>query len=192
MTTPERRLIVKALIRLGSLGLVSVIASLVLSFTGQAGEDLVSLLAILAGGTLIVLLARSSWLNRLATPAIEHALSWVSGLELTDYTQMLRLRGDDRVAEVAVSEGDWLAHETPANVDLSGEGVVLLGIKWDDNYIGAPGPDAEMRPGDTLVLYGREDRLQELSERARSDEDAHREALAEHARVREELAEIER
>lgn len=187
VSTPERRAIIKALIRLGSVGIVSVIASLVLSFTNATrGER--SLAYILGGVTLILLVARSKWLNRLVTPLIEWLLSRTTNLELRDYTRMLGLQREYRVAEVDVGPDDWLANDTAEALALGEEGVQLLGIRRGDTYIGAPDPDTTILPGDTVVLYGKEDRLRELSGRAADDARAHREAVDRHRAIREEQA----
>ncbi|QCS44431.1 TrkA C-terminal domain-containing protein [Natrinema versiforme] len=189
VATPERRKIIKALIRLGSVGLVSVIASLVLSFTDAQGGNAFNLVYILTGVILLVLAARSEWLNRLLTPFIEWSLERTTDLELRDYTEMLGFQQEYRVAEIDVEEDDWLAYETPDSCDLNDEGVLLLGILREGAYIGAPGPDTEIEPGDTVILYGKEDRLMELSERVAGDEAAHQEAIEDHE---EELEEQER
>jgi hypothetical protein len=47
-------------------------------------------------------------------------------------------------------------------------------------YIGAPQPETETKPGDTLVLYGKEDRLQELSGRHTGDIKACGETVEDH------------
>lgn len=185
ISTPERRAVVKALIRLGSVGLVSVIASLVLSFTDPRGGQFWSLVYVLVGTVGIVLVARSRWLNRALTPLIERALQRVTGLAVQDYTEVLGLQREYRIAEVDVQEGGWLANETPRDVDLAAEGVLLLGVRRGGDYIGAPGGDTEIRPGDTVVLYGKEDRLQELAGREASDTVAHEDAVEEHEGVLE-------
>lgn len=181
VSVPERRTIVKTLIRLGSVGLVSVIASLVLSFTDTGADNALTLAYIVAGATALALLARSRWFNRLLTPIIERMLSRTTDLEIKDYTRMLGLREAYRVAEVAIGEDDWLANATPAEIDLAEEGVIMLGIQRGDHYIGAPGGSTEVRPGDVVVLYGKEERLQELAERTAADEQAHADAVDAHA-----------
>lgn len=50
----------------------------------------------------------------------------------------------------------------------------------DDSYIGVPEPDTEIHPGDTVVLYGQEHHLQELSERDAGDTQAHEAAIEVH------------
>lgn len=37
-------------------------------------------------------------------------------------------------------------------MNLGDEGVLLLGIRRGDTYIGAPGGDTTIEPGDTVVL----------------------------------------
>lgn len=180
VATPERRTVVKALIRLGSIGLVSVIASLVLSFTDTGGESVYTLLYVGGGTTAIILVARSERLNDLVTPLVERALGRTTDLELRDYTRVLGLQSEYRVAEVDVDAGDWLANSTPEQLALDAEGVLVLGIRRDGSYIGAPGPDTRIEPNDVVVLYGKEERLQELSERLHTDVRAHEDAIEQH------------
>ncbi|RBI59725.1 TrkA-C domain protein [halophilic archaeon] len=180
-STPERRNIAKQLIRLGSIGVISVIASLVLSFTNASGGNLYSLLYIIGGAVVLILLARSEWLNHIVTPIIEWMLSRTTDLELRDYTQMLGLQDDYRVAEIDAETGEWLTKGTLAELDLPAEGVLVLAIEHaDGSFVGAPGPDTEIHPGDTVVLYGQEHRLQELSERDADDTQAHETAIEDH------------
>lgn len=183
VATPGRRTTVKALIRSGNIGLLGAISSLVLSFTGTGGDDLLTLLYILGGSTAIILLARSRWFNRLVTPLIEWALGRTTDLEVADYAQLLGLESEYRVAEVDVGASDWLANETLADLDLPTEGVLVLGIRRDGSYVGAPQPDTKTRPGDTIVLYGKEDRLRELSRRESGDAQAREDAVADHETV---------
>lgn len=177
---PARRRVVTALIRLGSVGLVTTIASLVLSFTDPATQF--ERLAMLVGAVVVlVALSTSSRFQALVTPAIRWALSRTATFELRDYTGLLNLHGDYRVADIEVGTGEWLTDERIADLELSDEGVVILGIRREDGtYVGAPSGEDVIRPGDTLVTYGREDRLQELSSRLEGDDEAHRQAVEEH------------
>lgn len=185
VATPGRRKIVKALIRLGSIGLLGAISSLVLSFSDTGGQDALTLAYILGGAGGLVLVARSSRFNDLVTPVIEWALSRTTDLDVRDYTQVLGLQREYRVAEIEVEKSDWLANDTPANLSLGEEGILLLAIERDDEYVGAPDAETEIRPGDTVVLYGKEDRLQELSDRDAGDVDAHEDAKEAHEEILE-------
>lgn len=186
VTRAGRRKTVKALIRLGSIGLLGAISSLILSFTRTGGENLLNLLSILCGAGVIILFARSQWFNRLVTPLIEWTLSKTTELEVTDYAQLLGLQREYRVAEVKLNAGDWLAEKTITELDLPSEGVLILGIRRDNSYIGAPQPDVEAKPGDTLVLYGKQDRLKELSGRLSGDTKARGDAVEDHEETLEE------
>ncbi|GAA0217022.1 hypothetical protein J2752_002744 [Halarchaeum rubridurum] len=190
VTTAGRRKTVKALIRLGSIGIIGAISSLVLSFTRTSGDNLLGLLYILGGVGVIVLFARSRWFNRLVTPLIEWALSKTTELEVTDYVQLLGLQREYRVAEVDVEAGDWLAEKTITELDLPSEGVSILGIRREDSYIGAPQPDVETKPGDTLVLYGKRDRLKELSGRLSGETEAREDAVEDHEETLEEQEQL--
>lgn len=183
---PARRKVVKTLIRLGSVGLITAISSLVLSFTNVTGGELERVGLLVVGSILLASVARSQRFNKAMTPIIERALRRATELdfELRDYTNLLRLHRDYRVADVKVTEGDWLADTDLEELDLPGEGVVVLGIRRSDGtYIGAPGPDHRIQPGDTLIAYGQRDRLQELAERSADEDRVHEEAKDAHERM---------
>lgn len=181
---PARRSIAKTLIRLGSVGIVTSIATLVLSFADPIGRF--DRLAILVAFLVVaVALSRSYWLHSHLTPVIKWGLRQTATFEIRDYTGLLNLHRDYRVADLTVEEGTWLANERIGDLELrSGEGVSILGIRRPDGtYVGAPDGDHEIRPGDTIVAYGREDRLQELVNRSAGGQAAHERAIDEHERV---------
>lgn len=66
-------------------------------------------------------------------------------------------------------------------MDLAAEDVLVLEIeRADGSYLGAPGADAEIEPGDTLVVYGRQHRLEELAGREAGDSQAREDAVGDH------------
>lgn len=102
-------------------------------------------------------------------------------LDLRDYTQLLRLQSGYRVAELGVKENDWLADKTLRELHPSDEGVLAPGIvRANGSYLDAPGGNESLRAGDTPLAYGRERRLQELSERKSGDRRTHRAAVEAH------------
>lgn len=189
---PSRRAIVKTLIRLGSVGLITSISSLVLSFTDPATRA-DRLVILTAAAIVLVALSRSEWFNRLLTPVIETALRRIGTMELQDYTNLLQLHRNYAVADLTVSEGDWLANESLDDLGLRAtEGITILGIRRSDGtYIGAPSPEHEIKPGDTVVAYGQADRLEELVDRAKADRAAHEDAKADHRRMQAREREID-
>jgi hypothetical protein len=184
---PARRRIATLLIRLGAIGVVSSIATLLLSFVGAGGTAPERLLGLGLGGLGLMALARSRAFNRLLTPLVERMLARYTSLEVRDYADLLHLRDDYRIAEIDVREHSWLGERAIGELDLGSEGVLILGVKRSGGkYVGAPPADLGLRSGDLLILYGRKHRLHELATRASDDHVAHREARAEHARDRSE------
>lgn len=174
---PARRRVVRALMLAGNVGTVTAISSLVLSFVG--GPRTAPLrLAIIVGFSLgLFALARSQRFDRAITPVIERTLDRVSEFDVHDYTALLHLHRDYRVADVTVREDGWLAGETLADLDLPSEGVVVLGVRrGDGTYVGAPPADVRLHPGDTLIAYGKADRLRELAARSADDHAARADA----------------
>jgi hypothetical protein len=160
---PVRRRIVLWLMIVGSAGIVTGIASLVLSFHGGAAGQKAG---ILVGGLLVLwILSRTGPVDRTLTRAIAWILTR-RGAGVRDYGTLLDLTGDYAVAELAVRDGDWLAGQTLRQLRLRDEGVVVMGIHREDlGYLGAPRPEETVRAGDTLVLYARRARIAELDER---------------------------
>lgn len=181
---PARRRVVKALIRLGSVGLVTAIASLVLSFT-DAPARFDRLVIILAVAGFLVALSQSQTFHGLLTPLIRRRLSHTATFELRDYVGLLNLHRDFSVADLTVQVGSWLADERLGDLELrSSEGVNILGIRREDGtYIGAPSGDHELMASDTVVAYGQRNRLEELVERAAGDDESHEEAKTAHDRL---------
>jgi Trk K+ transport system NAD-binding subunit len=134
-----------ALMLLGSAGLVTAVATLIITF---ANAD------------------RSQALERLGTLVAALALDRFTDLDARDYAQLLHVGGDWAVAQLGVRPGDWMAGRTLRELRLRDEGVVLLGIEAaDGEYLGAPPFETVVEPGTTVVLYGRRHRVAELDGR---------------------------
>jgi len=179
---PVRRRIVLWLVLLGNAGIVTVLASVVLSVSSDRGITLPRI-GLLAGGLVVLtLLSRTRAIDRV----IDAALNRWTDLDVRDYADLLRLTGDFSVAELKVEDGDWLAEQTLGDLHLRDEGVVVLGItRTTGRWIGAPDGHTVLHAGDRLVVYGREDRVCELDER-RGDatgDAAHAAAVAEQERL---------
>ena len=181
-THPQRRRIVAALMLLGSAGLVTAIASLIVSFGGTPrGDGLVRALALIGGLLLLYLLARSSWIDR-RLEALVGDIMRAGGMSVRDYASLLDLEGDYAVAEKHVDAEDWMAERTLGDLCLDEEGISVLGVhRHRGGYLGLPRGDVLIEPSDRVVLYARESLLDELDERPRGEagEAAHEAAAAE-------------
>jgi len=164
---PVRRRIVLLLMLLGNAGVVSALASLVLSVISLERGPLWPRLAALLGGVAFLwAVASSRWVDKWLSRAIRWALARWTHLDVRDYAALLNLSGGYKVAELQVKPGDWLAGKKLSDLRLRDEGVLVLGIyRADGSYIGAPRGWTEIHPGDTLILYGRASLLTELDAR---------------------------
>jgi hypothetical protein len=165
---PVRRKIVLWLMILGSAGIVTAVASLVLSFRqGGAGQQLIKAGILVGGLFLLWFLSRTGPVDR----ALTRLMAWIlriRGYDVRDFDTLLALSGNHTVAELRIREEDWMADRTLRSLRLRDEGVVVMGIHREGvGYIGAPSPDEVVHPGDTLVVYGTAQRISELDRRRR-------------------------
>jgi NhaP-type Na+/H+ and K+/H+ antiporter len=165
---PVRRRILEALMLVRSVGVLTAASSLVLSFLDTSGgEDQARRAGLLLLGVLVLGLAAASptvdgHLSRL----IAWALRRWTDIDARDYVALLGLSGGHAVMEITADPGDWLVGKRLDELDLPEEGVLVLAIRrLNGSFVGAPQGRMEIRPGDTLVVYGRSERLAELDER---------------------------
>jgi hypothetical protein len=167
---PARRRVVKTLIRLGNVGIITSIASIVLSFMNAPAQP--DRVLVVAGAAVAVfVIARSSAFDRVMNPLIKRLLRRTATFELRDYTGLLQLYDNHQVADLRVSDDEWLANERLADLDLrEREGVLVLGIRRPDGtYVAPPSGEDTIRPGDTVIAYGGEEQLQDLAARSQKD-----------------------
>lgn len=164
---PARRSIILVLMLLGNAGTVTVIASLVLGFSGAQPLQALSRFGVLLAGLAgLWALTTTDRFNRWMTATIRRVLAGRGNLELQDYADLLDVAGGYSVREVTVRPGDWLIKASLEELDLSREGVLVLGIRRrSGTYLGAPGGDTTIEAGDTVLLYGRSESLSELGSR---------------------------
>lgn len=195
---PLRRRIVMKLMLMGSAGIVTVLASVMLTFASAAarenGNSTLSLLTLLAGVLALFLLMKLRPVDRLVSRLIRRSLKRFTDLDVRDYAALLEIHGGFAVSELRVDERDWIADHTLSELRLNDEGVIVLGVqRVDGRYIGAPAGTTRIQPGDVLVIYGHSDRIAELDVRERGTvgEVSHLRAAQEHAALLSEDAEQE-
>ena len=196
LTHPVRRRIVMLLMLLGNLGVGAVVATLILSVTQTAQADLwwLRLLSLLVGLLVLSLAANSRHIERYLNLAIAWGLRRWSNLPVRDYVAILQLQGGYAVSELLVEPNDWLARKTLMELKLPQEGVLVLGIRrMEGSFLGTPTGDMDIHAGDTLILYGPVERIEELDQRrrGRKGDMAHREAIEEHEEDLEEQEKID-
>lgn len=167
---PVRRRILMTLMLLGNAGIVTVVASMMLTFVDEReSANWVLRVALLIGGVAALLTATySRWLDRHLTHIIRYFLAEWTDIDVRDYHGLLHLGGDYTVVELNIRESDWLANQSLARLSLSDEGIIVLGVhRRDGEYQGVPTAQTKLLAGDTVLLYGRADSLQRLDRRRR-------------------------
>lgn len=188
---PLRRKIVMMLMLSGNAGIVSVIASLVLTFLDRQEGDLPLYwrLAFIGLGVIFLWwLFSSKWFNQLLNRIIDWALHRYTDLSVYDYTGILHLGGEYKIAEVFIKEKHWMANCTLVQLALSKEGVFILGItRQDGSYLGVPGHNTTLLPGDTVIVYGRSPVIVNLLQRRKNQEahHEHQKSVQEHQVVKQ-------
>lgn len=188
---PVRRRILLWLMLLGSAGVVTVLASVLLAFLDDArGAALWLRGATLVGGLItLIALANSATVDRWLTRLILRALERFTDLDVRDYAGLLHLAGEYTIAEVHVGDdASWLTDRTLASLRLREEGVLCLGIqRGDGEYMGAPQGATHVLASDTLILYGRSGVLRDIATREKGFAGwvRHREAAEQHRAVQD-------
>lgn len=164
---PLRRRVVMTLMLLGNAGIVAAASGLILGFRGGAtGNGLLRVLLLAAGVMTIVSLSRSSAVDRRLTRWIGSTLGRWTDLPEQDAGALLELPEDRVVAELAIRDGDWLAHRPLDRLGLATDGAVALGVqRQDGSYDDAAGMSISAAPGDVVILYTTREALGELDRR---------------------------
>lgn len=185
---PVRRRIVYTLMLLGNIGLATVTASTIASLLQANAEPDPWLqlyrLGFLAGGVLLLwAISVNKWVERQHNKIVSWGLRTFTKLEVRDYVSIMNLEEGYSVIEFVIDPDDWLTGKTLRDLNLTKEGILILGIRRQDGtFIGAPRADCKTAQGDLLVLYGPTNRIEELEHRKadRSGDAAHQAAIREH------------
>lgn len=172
---PVRRKIIRILILLGSVGVTSSIATLILTFVGQSGEAaLLRGIILFIGLMVIYVFARSNVVYKLMKGLIIKALKRWTTLRVFDYEQILGLSKGYSISRIMVKEESWLSNRKLKDLKLNLEGILVLAIFRrigdEEKVIGAPKGETEILPGDVLMCYGREEALKDLAQRIKGQE----------------------
>jgi K+/H+ antiporter YhaU regulatory subunit KhtT len=167
---PVRRHITMILMILGNGTVVMAISSLIPVFVNTEGGYrgfLSSLVWLGVGIAVLAYLSKSSFLDRHLTRTIGWALRKLTRLDVYDYHGMLHFSEGYTVSELTVDSDHWLTGKNLTDTRLSDEGIQILGIhRGNGHFIGTPTGATYIRSGDRLILYGREESLDELNHRA--------------------------
>jgi hypothetical protein len=149
-----RRRIVTILIILGNAGLVTIIATLVASFTQVEGYMWFFIrLAIIIGGIfgLYQLIIRSNigqrFLDRLQRPLVNRILRGAPAVE-----EIFRAEKDWVISLVMIKESSKSIGLSVADINAEGD-IEILGIDRADTYLTKPKRKEKIMEGDRLLIY---------------------------------------
>ncbi len=167
---PVRRRIVMILMLLGNVGIATVIATVMISFSSTFGQNLryqLLMLLILSIGLLLLwYLSTSRWVERQLNKVIARALKQFTDLDVRDYVSLLQLSDGYGVSEMLVEPGHWLTKGPLTDLRLSDEGILVLGIhRPDGRYTGIPRALDSISAGDTIIIYGNLENIGQLDRR---------------------------
>lgn len=159
---PVRRRIIRILILFGSAGVTTSMATLVLTFVGETGKDVLIRGAVLSIGVLVIyLFARSRHIYVLMRKLIKKALEKWTVLRIFDYEQLLGFNEGYTISRIMVRKDSWLVDKKLIELRLHTEGILVLAIyrkiNKKETFIGGPTGDTEIKAGDVLICYSRQD-----------------------------------
>ena len=171
---PTRRKIALWLMTFGNAGAITAIGSFVLTFGGTETAQTLQRSGLLLVGTILLLASvHTSLADRLITSITEAALRRFTTLDTRDFAALLRFDSDYAVTELTVQDGEWLVDKRLADLHLTQEGVVVLGIhRSNGSFVGTPTGETRITSGDHVLAYGRSGNLRELATRTDAVGDA--------------------
>jgi hypothetical protein len=164
---PQRRRIIKALMVLGNVGVVTVVAMLFLSFRGGSLHDSLAKIGYL-GLALITLVVFSLFrgLENVLDGFLEKRLKHITQFSMGGFSEIMRLASGYGIAEVGIAAGHPLHGKKLFESDLSRKDILILAIKRGIHLIPTPKANEAIEPGDKLVCFGLIRNLVEVAENA--------------------------
>lgn len=164
---PVRRKIIAHLIVAGNIGLTSAMATVIVTFVQRSEDPLeknigfvvILVLSALALGMLFKLPIVKGPIDLLQRRLLESA----GKLRAVDYEVLLKVKHGYCVSDLEISEGHSLAGRALQESRPSDHGIVVLGIYHKGGrFEGAPNKRAVIAAGDTIMVYGSEEAVDEL------------------------------
>lgn len=167
---PVRRKIVMILMLLGNIGIATVVATIMISFSSTVGESNTTKLTIMGwlslGIILIYFLFSSRWVERQMNKVIAWALKRFTDLEVRDYQSLLQLADGYAVSEMVVESNHWIVGKELKDMRLADEGILILGIhRSPGGFKGIPKANDVVATGDALIIYGQLENVRQLDRR---------------------------
>lgn len=165
-THPSRRKIISTLMLLGNAGIVTVMASLLLTFVHKSEKDLpwyYGMLVLVGSISILWMLASSNRVDRALNRVINLFLPRYTHFSFRDYSVLYKLANGFHLIDLHVRPDDWIVGKPISHDDLKQKGIKILGIeKPNGAYIGELSPDTMIEVNDLLIVYAKVEIIKEI------------------------------
>ncbi|MBL6950867.1 MAG: TrkA C-terminal domain-containing protein [Bacteroidales bacterium] len=159
-THPYRRKVVATLMLVGHAGVITVLASLILTFVNkdETGLPWYYSVGILGVGIIIIaLLASNNKINNYLTRQVNWFMVKFTRLHVREYSSLYKLADGYNMCGFFVEETSWLVGQPVSTSAIKSADILVLGIEQPDGtYLGTVTPDTVIKKNDLLILYGDE------------------------------------
>jgi hypothetical protein len=175
MNNPLRRRIIMNLMLLGSLGVITILSSSILTvmhLNAKVGSLHVEIITLLGGIILLLFLTRSKFVDRYLTIIIDYFLDRYLDLHIGNYKNLVHIHNDYKIGEFVLSTGNSLIGQVFKDNTLKQRGVVVLGVKRSDGtYIGTPKDNFKFEDNDLLTVYAKQSDIATINDLQENDKE---------------------
>ncbi len=164
VTHPKRRRIVSWLMILGNAGIVTVIVTGTSSLASSKGFQVPINVVILAAGIFVIykIATHKGFIRRWESYVEEKLTKSRPLLEEEASEDLLHLVEGFGLVRATIKEDSSIVGTSLSQCELTKQGILVLGIERDKNWIPTPKAEETVREGDKLIVYGRLDALKSL------------------------------
>lgn len=175
-----RRKILRFLMLMGSAGLTSAVATLILTFMNTSGETsffslrfnslIFNISTIIFVLSIVYLISRTEHFDKFIRWTLHKPLHMIkSRMALYDYEKILGLSKGYSIVSFDVPSRHWMVKKTIGTLKLEKEGVIVLGIfrtvHGHEDYVGIPSDDFKIHYKDKIIAYCKETAAENLAKR---------------------------
>lgn len=185
MGSALRRRIIRVLMMLGSAGLTTGVATLILTFIDNEGRRVVfdigvssftfNLIVIVSGSFFLFLISRTKLFDKFVRFCFKGPFKAIKKkVSMYDYESLLGMSKGFGIVQFQVPKKNWMENKTIGQLQLEKEGINVLGIFREihkhEDYIGLPSNDFKIHYKDKIIIYCRDDIVENLANREKGKE----------------------
>ena len=162
---PLRRRIIRILIILGNAGAVSIIVTMIRTFSeGTTQHTLLQLGVLVVFLYLLYRFAIARRIKKIVDRFIEKRLAVLPSLRLAEFQEILSLGGEYGISYIEMTTGNPVAGKSLKEALLSRMNILVLAVERDGESLPTPSADTVIHPGDRLIAYGKTSSMREVAQ----------------------------